>query len=128
MLRVKTKALLFTALVSAALLPACYRMPINQGNRLEQTAIKRLQIGMTREQVRYLMGAPILQEPFDQSRWNYVSRYKTRSGGYKEHTVILHFQGDTLVRIIGGEDVPAPEEKDEEIEEITDDAAEAAAD
>lgn len=105
--------------MSAALLTACYRMPVNQGNRLEQTAIKRLQLGMTREQVRYLMGAPILQEPFDQSRWNYVSRYKTRAGNYREHTVILHFEGDTLVKIIGGDDVPAPEvEKAEESEEI----------
>jgi outer membrane protein assembly factor BamE len=123
-LRVKTAILIFTAAVSAASLSACYQMPINQGNRLEKTAIKRLQIGMTREQVRYLMGTPILQEPFDQSRWNYVSRYRTRSGEYREHLIILSFEGDTLVQITGGDDVPAPEEKDEEGVEIPEAEAE----
>lgn len=93
-------------------------MPINQGNRLEQTAVKRLKVGMTREQVRFLMGAPVLQEPFDQSRWNYVSRYQTRSGEYKEHRIVLHFKGDTLVEIAGGDDVPAAEERDDASEDI----------
>ena len=118
MLRVKVCVWVFTAIITAAFLPACYRMPINQGNRLEQTAIKRLQLGMTREQVRYLMGAPVLQEPFDQSHWYYISRYKTRSGEYKEHRIILEFKGDTLAQITGGNDVPSAEKRDDASEDI----------
>jgi outer membrane protein assembly factor BamE len=93
-------------------------MPVNQGNRLEQTAAKRLQPGMTREQVRYLMGEPVLQEPFDQSRWNYVSRYKTKSGDYMNVRIILQFKGDTLVSIAGGDAVPSAEERDDASENV----------
>ncbi|HEX5055967.1 MAG TPA: outer membrane protein assembly factor BamE [Gammaproteobacteria bacterium] len=118
MLRVKVSVCIFTVAMMAAFLPGCYRMPINQGNRLEQTAIRRLKPGMTREQVRYLMGAPVLQEPFDQSHWNYISRYKTRSGEYKEHRIILEFKGDTLVQVTGGDDVPSAEERDDASEDI----------
>jgi outer membrane protein assembly factor BamE len=117
-LRVKVCVWVFTVAMAAAFLPGCYRMPINQGNRLEQTAVKRLQPGMTREQVRYLMGEPVLQEPFDQSRWNYVSRYKTRAGDYTNVRIILQFKGDTLVSIAGGNDVPSVEERDDASEDI----------
>ncbi|HEY3488290.1 MAG TPA: outer membrane protein assembly factor BamE [Gammaproteobacteria bacterium] len=104
----------FTMVVSAAICSACYQIPINQGNRIEQTAVERLKVGMTREQVRYLMGAPVLQEPFDQSRWNYVSRYKTKAGDYKDRTIILFFKGDILNRITG--DLTAPEQTADEEE------------
>ena len=118
MLRVKASAWVFTAIITAAFLPGCYRMPINQGNRLEKTAIMRLKTGMTREQVRYLMGEPVLEEPFNQSRWNYISRYKTRTGEYKEHRIILQFKGDTLVQISGGDDIPSAEKRDDASEDI----------
>lgn len=112
MLKVKTAILIFTCVMSGVLLAGCYQQPINQGNRLEQTAVERLKVGMTKEQVRYLLGAPILQEPFDQSRWNYVYRYKTKTGDYKQRTIILHFNGDTLAQMTGDvaqKDVPDPE-------------------
>jgi outer membrane protein assembly factor BamE len=100
-LRVKVVTLILTAAISAAFLSSCYRIPVNQGNRLEPSALKRLKIGMTREQVHYLMGTPVLQDPFDQSRWSYVSRFKTKSGEYMQHTFILDFTGDTLTKITG---------------------------
>jgi outer membrane protein assembly factor BamE len=116
-LRVKITLPVFTVIViSAAFLSGCYRIPINQGNRIEQTAVERLKIGMTREQVRYLMGAPILQDPFDQSRWNYVSRVKLRTGDYTEQTIILQFKGDILSDITG--DLAPPKEITEEDEEV----------
>lgn len=114
MLKVKALVLGFTIAISASYISGCYQMPINQGNQLEQTAVKRLKTGMTREQVRYLMGAPILQDPFDQSRWNYISRYKTKTGEYKEHRLILRFEDDVLTQIIGGDDLPTPEEETDE--------------
>jgi outer membrane protein assembly factor BamE len=116
-LRVKIAVSVFTAIVLATLLPGCYQIPVNQGNRIEPTALERLKVGMTREQVRYLMGTPILQDPFDQSRWSYVSRYKVK-GVYKEEMVILHFKGDVLTQIVGElEQAPPLEKTDEENEE-----------
>jgi outer membrane protein assembly factor BamE len=100
-LRVKIAASVFTVIALFALLPGCYQIPVNQGNRIEPTALERLKIGMTRDQVRYLMGAPVLQDPFNQSRWSYISRYKTITGEYKEEMIILHFKGDVLSQIDG---------------------------
>jgi outer membrane protein assembly factor BamE len=115
-LRVKIAAPVFTAIALIAFLPGCYQIPVNQGNRIEPTALERLKIGMTREQVRFLMGVPVLQDPFDQSRWSYVSRYKLRSGKYEEEVIILHFKDDLLSQIVG-ELKKTPEKTDEEKEE-----------
>jgi outer membrane protein assembly factor BamE len=115
-LRVKIAASVFTAITLIALLPGCYQIPVNQGNRIEPTAVERLKIGMTREQVRYVMGAPILQDPFDQTRWSYVSRYKVKDG-YKEELIILHFKGDALSEIVGNVE-KTPEKIGEENEEV----------
>jgi outer membrane protein assembly factor BamE len=112
-LRVKIAVSVFTAIALIAFLPGCYQIPVNQGNRIEPTALERLKVGMTREQVRYLMGTPILQDPFDQSRWSYVSRYKLRTGEYEEEVIILHFKGDVLSQIVG-ELKKKPEKIDEE--------------
>ncbi len=117
MLRVKIAAPMFTAIALFALLPGCYQIPVNQGNRIEPTALERLKIGMTRDQVRYLMGAPILQDPFDQSSWSYVSRYKIKTGEYEEEMIILRFKGDVLSQIVG-ELKKKPDETGEENEDV----------
>jgi outer membrane protein assembly factor BamE len=120
-LKVKICPLVLTAAMAGALLTGCYNIPINQGNRIEQTAVDRLKTGMTREQVRYLLGAPVLQDPFDQSRWNYVYRYKTKTGDYMQRTIILNFKGDTLAQITGdtlSADLQESEKPAEEEDEV----------
>jgi outer membrane protein assembly factor BamE len=49
-----------------------YRPDIQQGNVLHQSTIDRLEIGMTKEQVRYLMGSCVLQQPFQADRQDYI--------------------------------------------------------
>ncbi len=71
-----------TSIIAVALsLSACsswvYRIDIPQGNYLEQKNINKIQIGMTKEQVKFVLGSPVLIDAFDKDTWNYVYRFKS---------------------------------------------------
>jgi outer membrane protein assembly factor BamE len=53
-----------------------YRMNIQQGNYLEARTVDQLQVGMTRSQVRYLLGTPMVPDAFDKERWDYLYYFK----------------------------------------------------
>jgi len=79
--------LLRTIILTLALtLSACsswiYRIDIPQGNYLEQKNIDKIQVGMTKEQVKFILGSPVLMDTFDNDTWNYIYRFK--SGTSKE--------------------------------------------
>jgi outer membrane protein assembly factor BamE len=62
---------------ASTLLSGCvYRMNIQQGNYLEGRTVDQLQVGMTRSQVRYLLGTPMVPDAFDKERWDYLYYYK----------------------------------------------------
>jgi outer membrane protein assembly factor BamE len=77
-----------------------YRMPIQQGNFLEDKEINQITVGMTRTQVRYLLGTPMVADPFENSRWDYVFTLKK---GNKEiisrRHFIVYFDGDKVVKL-----------------------------
>ena len=61
------------AVLLAALLAGCvYRPDIQQGNYLEGKTVDQLQVGMTRTQVRYLLGTPMVPDLFNKDRWDYL--------------------------------------------------------
>jgi outer membrane protein assembly factor BamE len=93
--------------LAAALLALClglaacvYRMPIQQGNYLDGHAVSQLKVGMTRSQVRYLLGTPMVEDVFNKDRWDYIYYYKH---GYVhrpiESRVIVYFDGDKVQRL-----------------------------
>jgi outer membrane protein assembly factor BamE len=68
------------ALLAPVLLPACvYRMPIFQGNFLNPDQESQLQSGMTRSQVMYLLGTPMVPSGFDKDRWDYYYYVKIQT-------------------------------------------------
>ncbi len=86
--------LLRTTIMTIALsLSACsswvYRIDIPQGNYLEQKSIDKIQVGMTKEQVKFILGSPVVIDTFDNDTWNYVYRFK--SGRSKELNVQKNF-------------------------------------
>ncbi len=94
-------------LLALTLLTAClgltgcvYRMDIQQGNYLDGKDVGKLKVGMTRVQVRYLLGTPMVEDIFNQSRWDYVYYFKR---GYArrplESRVIVYFNGDKVQRL-----------------------------
>ena len=66
-----------------------YRIDIPQGNYLEQKNIDKIQIGMTKEQVKFVLGSPVLVDTFDKDTWNYT--YQFTSGRSKQLDVKKHF-------------------------------------
>src|ERR1700748_3611302 len=82
------KKLLLTLALGAAFSASSgcvYRMNIQQGNFLEARTVNQLQVGMTRSQVRYLLGTPMVPDAFDKERWDYLyffkkGRFRQRAG------------------------------------------------
>ena len=77
-----------------------YRINIQQGNYLEEDEIDLIEPGMTRSQVRFLLGTPMVADIFNEQRWDYVYYLKigrTREV-FRRHFVVF-FEGDEVVRI-----------------------------
>lgn len=93
-----------TALVLA--LTACgstewgfpYRPNIQQGNWITSEQVARLETGMSREQVRFLLGTPTLQDIFRSDRWDYPYYSKPGYGDAEQRRFSVWFDGDYLVR------------------------------
>jgi outer membrane protein assembly factor BamE len=77
-----------------------YRLTIQQGNFLEKRAIDQLQVGMTRSQVRYLLGTPMVPPVFDNDRWDYL--YYIKRGHIskpEERQLTVFFENDKVARV-----------------------------
>ena len=89
------------ALAAGITLQGClYHMPIQQGNFLEQRAVEQLQVGMTRSQVRYLLGTPMVPDSFDRDRWDYLYYLKlgNMSTNILHRHLIVYFKDDKVAR------------------------------
>jgi outer membrane protein assembly factor BamE len=90
--------------ISAALcLLACacvYRINIQQGNFLDQVAVEQVKPGMTRSQVRYLLGTPMVADSFNKERWDYIYYLKKgRSRHVDSRRVTVYFDGEKVARL-----------------------------
>ncbi len=77
-----------------------YRPNIQQGNLVEITDVDQVTPGMTRSQVRYLLGTPMISDPFDPQRWDYVymfTRGREKRSDRAHFTV--RFEGDKVVSV-----------------------------
>ncbi len=82
-------------------LVACtaYTPPVEQGNLLDEEAVARLRPGMSEEQVRFLLGSPLLQDPFHPHRWDYLY-WKEQPGRPPERRhLVLRFQDGRLAAV-----------------------------
>jgi len=76
-----------------------YRIDVQQGNALEQESVEKLKPGLTRSQVRFLLGTPLVVDPFHTNRWDYVYNYRKGGKLTEERRLVLFFDGDVLARI-----------------------------
>ncbi len=99
---------LTTLLVGFAACGCVYRINIQQGNFLDQKAVDTVQNGMTRSQVRYLLGTPLTADIFDKERWDYIYYLKKgRSRHVDSRRVIVYFDGDKVVNLVKPTDAEA---------------------
>jgi len=127
------RSLLAALIVSSGLLAGCsfdsvvglvdpYRIDVRQGNYVDQEMVAQLRRGMSRDQVRYVLGSPLVVDMFRTDRWDYVYRFRPGSGEAQQRVISLFFAGDVLERIEGdvaaasGEAVAPPQERSRVVE------------
>ena len=77
-----------------------YKLNIQQGNYLEADDIERVNEGMTRSQVRFLLGTPMIADAFNEHRWDYVFYLKLGSSGdVVQSRMTVFFEGDTVSKV-----------------------------
>ena len=93
-----------------------YVPDIVQGNFISSEQYSKLKVGMTREQVRQIMGTPLLASYFHANRWDYVFEFKREGETVgKERRVTLIFEGAQLAKF-GGDALPTEVELVAEID------------
>ncbi|MCZ6500747.1 MAG: outer membrane protein assembly factor BamE [Gammaproteobacteria bacterium] len=105
-------SLVAAVLVAAALASGCiYRINIQQGNLLDADLIEQVEIGWSRAQVRFLLGTPLVNNPFDKDRWDYYYYFKAGKSRKKitQHFVVF-FDGDQVSSISRESGDPSIEE------------------
>jgi len=79
-----------------------YKPDIPQGNYMETQQVEKLRIEMTKEQVEYILGRPVLRDSFADDTWYYVYHYKSgRDASITHKELIIHFEGEMLTKVDG---------------------------
>jgi len=101
--------LLLSLLASACSLLTPYRIEIQQGNYVTQEMAAQLKPGLTRDQVRFVMGTPLLTDIFHEERWDYIFvRQRANSNVVEQRRVAVFFEDGKLKRVDGDSAVAAP--------------------
>ncbi len=99
------RKLLISSLIIASLLASgCvpyYRPDIQQGNVVTQDMVDRLRPGMSKHQVQYILGTPLLIDVFHQERWDYYYSFEGKMTAYEQKRLSIFFENGRLARIAG---------------------------
>jgi outer membrane protein assembly factor BamE len=90
--------------IVAALMIGCLRVyvpDVQQGNVITQEMVNQLKVGMNRRQVQFILGTPLITDPFHQDRWDYYYSLKRGKKYRAKRTLSLFFKGDELTEIRG---------------------------
>ncbi len=99
------------ALIGAVVLSGCsmpripgitpYRIEIQQGNFVTQDMVSQLKTGMAKEQVRLILGTPLLNDIFHGERWDYVYWREDQAGNREQRKLTVFFEDGKLARLDG---------------------------
>ncbi|WP_016832070.1 outer membrane protein assembly factor BamE [Herbaspirillum lusitanum] len=87
-----------------------YRIDIQQGNFVSKEMVAQLKPGMTRDQVRFVLGTPLLADVFHSDRWDYEFRLAKGNGELMSSRVSVFFKDNLMERYEGGSDLPTEQE------------------
>ena len=82
-------------------IPKVHKITIQQGNVITQDMVDKLKPGMTKRQVLFVMGEPVVQNPFQRDRWDYIYTVKVPNRPTVQRRMTLFFEQDSLVRFAG---------------------------
>lgn len=113
--------LLLTSLTFVGLLalagcsfPGVYKIDIQQGNVVTQDMIDQLRPGMTRRQVRFIMGNPLIQDTFHTNRWDYLYSLQPGGGERQQERMSVFFNENDQLASLSGDFMPGVS-RDQEI-------------
>ena len=81
--------------------PGVYRINVEQGNIVDQEMVDQLKPQMTRRQVRFVLGTPIIEDTFNADRWDYVHVVRLGNENLSRSQLTVVFEGDVLVDVEG---------------------------
>ena len=87
-----------------------YRPDIQQGNFVSKEMLAQLKAGMTKDQVKFLLGTPLMADAFHGQRWDYPFRLAKGSGELTTSTVVVYFDKDNKVERFEGGELPSERE------------------
>jgi len=101
----RSVSLLVCALLAMSAGACVYRIDIQQGNLLEEDSVDQAAVGMTKSQILFLLGTPMVTDSFHEDRWDYTYYLRRgRSRDIDRRWLIVYFDGDVVSRI--DKDVP----------------------
>ena len=101
-----------------------YQIDVTQGNYLEDEKLDQVEIGMTQEQVIFILGSPMLIDQFDSSKWYYIRYIKPGGEKVQEQNVVLTFQGKLLASIQRNESIDENPLQNQKLKNAPNNAAE----
>ena len=79
-----------------------YRISIQQGNFVSEEMMSQIKEGMTREQVRFVLGTALLTDMFHEDRWDYLFHLTKPKGEQVSSLVTIYFKNNTVAKFEGG--------------------------
>ena len=84
-----------------------YRLNIQQGNIADAEAVSQVEVGMTPSQVKFLLGTPLVDDPFSQERWDYIYYSRTgRNSPVVKHFLTVYFQDGVVSSLEQKDEAP----------------------
>lgn len=83
-------------------LPFIYKVEVQQGNLLTQEDLQKVELGMSKRHITYLIGSPNIIDPFHHDIWEYIFTIKPSRGDYKENKITMIFDEDDKLKEIKG--------------------------
>ena len=116
---IMSKTLIYSLLLCLTLLSGCsgklftiHKIDVQQGNAVEVEKVEQLAVGMTKEQVEFLLGSPMLTDIFHPERWDYIYYLIPGYGEKERRHVSIIFNGNKIIEIVKSE-MAATTEKDQ---------------
>lgn len=76
--------------------PGAYKLAIDQGNIITGEMVSQLDVGMSRSQVEFILGSPLIRDTFSPDRWDYLYTLDQRKGDVERHQLTIFFENDRV--------------------------------